>query len=118
MCRLERYEHDHCDLPASEQRVACYADGMSDDVAKELRYVGAQMEQVLSDVKAVHALVAAQPTLADFHRLEDKVDKLDGRMDVVEAAVKDVSTDVTELRQQSGYARPGQIEHSRRSAHG
>lgn len=69
---------------------------MNDEVAKELRYVGAQMEQVLSEVKAVHELVAAQPTLADFHRLEDKVDKLDGRMDVVEAAVKNTSHDLNE----------------------
>lgn len=49
---------------------------MSDDVAKELRYVGAQMEQILSEVKAVQELVAAQPTLADFHRLEGDVAEL------------------------------------------
>lgn len=76
------------------------------------------LEQISSDVKAVLELVGAQPTLADFHRLEGKVDKLDGRMDVVEAAVKDVSADVAELRQQSGHARPGHVERSRWSAHG
>jgi len=73
----------------------CYAGGM-DDVAKELRYVGAQMEQVLSEVKAVHELIAAQPTLADFHRLEDKVDSLDKRMGTVEAAMKATNCDLGE----------------------
>ena len=76
------------------------------------------LEQISSDVKAVLELVGAQPTLADFHRLEGKVDKLDGRMDLVEADVKDVSADVAELRQQSGHARPGHVERSRWSAHG
>jgi hypothetical protein len=65
------------------------------------------LEQISSDVKAVLELVGAQPTLADFHRLEDKVDRLDSRMDVMEAAVKDTGADVAELRQQTGYARSG-----------
>jgi uncharacterized protein YoxC len=65
------------------------------------------LEQISGDVKAVLEFVGAQPTLADFHRLEGKVDNLSDRMDVVEAAVKDVSADVSELRRQSGYARPG-----------
>lgn len=82
---------------------------MNDD-----KYIGHKLEQILDEVKAVHELVGAQPTLSDFHRLEDKVDKLDGRMDVVEAAVRDTSIDITELRRQSGYTRPGHV--TRRAA--
>ena len=80
-----------------------------DEVAKEVRYVGAMMEQVLSEVKAVHELVAAQPTLTDFHRIEDDVAELKGDMKMVRAAVTDLSDDVAELRRQSGYARSGQM---------
>lgn len=87
---------------------------MSDEVAKELRYVGAQMEQVLSEVKAVHELVAAQPTLADFHRLEGDVAELKSDMKTVKTAVGDLSDDLAELRQQSGYTWPGHV--TRRAA--
>lgn len=67
------------------------------------------LEQISSDVKAVLELIGAQPTLADFHRLEGNVDNLGDRMDVVEAAVKDTSNEVAELRRQSGFTRPGHI---------
>ena len=69
---------------------------MSDDVAKEIRRFNVLMEDQNSKLSAVLELVGAQPTLADFHRLEGKVDKLGDRMDVVEAAVKDVSHDLAE----------------------
>jgi hypothetical protein len=82
---------------------------MSDELANEIRRFNVLMEDQNSKLNAVLEMVGAQPTLADFHRLEGKVDKLDSRMDVVEAAVKDVSTDVAELRQQSGLARPGHM---------
>jgi hypothetical protein len=72
----------------------CYAGGMNDEVAKELRYVGAQMEQVLSEVKAVHELVAAQPTLTDFHRLEDDFAELKGDVKTIRAAVTDTNRDL------------------------
>jgi hypothetical protein len=91
---------------------------MRDELATEMRHLNVLMEDQNKKLDAVLELVGAQPTLADFHRLEGKVDKLDGRMDVVEAAVKDVSADVEELRQQSGHARPGHVERSRWSAHG
>ena len=68
----------------------CYAGGMKKSHAEVL------LEQISSDVKAVLELVGAQPTLADFHRLEGKVDNLGDRMDVVEAVVKDVSRDLKE----------------------
>ncbi len=67
---------------------------MNDDILKEFKYNSAMMEQVLSEVKALHELVSAQPTLADFYRLEGKVDDVNQRMGVVEAAVKDVSRDL------------------------
>ena len=81
----------------------CYADGMKKSHAEVL------LEQISSDVKAVLELVGAQPTLTDFQRLEGKVDSLGDRTDVLEAVVKDTSVDVTELRRQSGLARPGHV---------
>jgi hypothetical protein len=81
----------------------CYAGCMKKSHAEVL------LEQISSDVKTVLELVGAQPTLDDFHRLESKVDNLGDRMDVVEAAVKDTSADVAELRRQSGLARPGHM---------
>jgi hypothetical protein len=68
----------------------CYAGGMKKSHAEVL------LEQISSDVKSVLELVGAQPTLADFHRLEGKVENLGDRMDVVEAAAKDVSRDLAE----------------------
>ena len=65
-----------------------------DEVAKEVRYVGTLMEQMSHEVKAVHELVAAQPTVADFHRLENKVDDLSQRMGTVEATVKATNRDL------------------------
>ncbi|HEY6541476.1 MAG TPA: hypothetical protein VIZ18_11080 [Ktedonobacteraceae bacterium] len=76
---------------------------------KDDTYIGHKLEQILDEVKAVHELVAAQPTLTDFHRLEGKVDNLGSRMEVAEVAAKDTSADIAELRQQSGYARSGQM---------
>ncbi len=66
------------------------------DFANEVGKLRVLMEQTLHEVQAVHELVGAQPTLADFHRLEGKDDKRGDRMDVVEAAVKDVSHDLAE----------------------
>jgi hypothetical protein len=82
---------------------------MSDELAKEIRRFNVLMEDQSSKLNAVLEMVGAQPTLDDFHRLECKVDNLGDRMDVVEAAVKDTSADVAELRRQSGFARPGHI---------
>ena len=67
---------------------------MNDDILQELKYNSAMMEHVLSEVKAVHELVADQPTHGEFNRLEQKVDKLSGGMEVVKAAVIDVSRDL------------------------
>jgi hypothetical protein len=88
--------------------VVCYAGGMSDDVAKELRYVGAQMEQVLSEVKAVHELVAAQPTLTDFHRLEDDIAELKGDVKTIKAAVKATNHDLEQHK-----SMPAHVAHGR-----
>ena len=66
------------------------------------------LEQISSDVKAVLELVGAQPTLADFHRLEGKVDNLGDRLDVVEAAVKDVGRDLVKHKQS-----PAHVSHGR-----
>ncbi len=82
---------------------------MNDEVAKEIRRFNVLMADQNSKLNAVLEMVGAQPTLADFHRLEGKVDNLGDRMDVVEAAVKDTSADVAEFRRQSGLARPGHV---------
>jgi hypothetical protein len=82
---------------------------MSDELAKEIRRFSVLMEDQNSKLNAVLELVSAQPTLGDFHRLEGKVDSLGDRMDIVEAAVKDTSADVAELRRQSGLARSGHV---------
>lgn len=82
------------------------SDNQSTDFAGEVGKLRVLMEQTLHEVQAVHELVGAQPTVADFHRLENKVDNLGDRMDVVEAVVKDMSADITELRRQTGQPRP------------
>lgn len=79
----------------------CYAGGMKKSHAEVL------LEQISSDVKAVLELVGAQPTLADFHRLEGKVDDVSQRQGVAEAAVKDVSRDLTEHKRLPAHVAHG-----------
>jgi hypothetical protein len=83
---------------------------MNDEILQELKYNGGLMEQVLSEVKAMHELVAAQPTLTDFHRLEDDVAELKRGTKVVETAVKATNSDVADLRRDI-------VEHKSLSAH-
>ncbi len=66
--------------------------GMDDDT-----YIGHKLELILDEVRAVHELVAGQPTNAAFHRLEQKVDKLSDDMEVVKAAVKTTNSDLADL---------------------
>lgn len=66
-------------------------------------YTGHLLEQILDEVKAVHELVAAQPTMSDFRRLEGDVAEVKGDVKTAKAA----EGDQIELRHQSGYARPG-----------
>lgn len=77
------------------------------DFANEVGKLRVLMEQTLHEVQAVHELVGAQPTLADFHRLEGKIDSLGGHMGVVEATVKDVSHDLNEHKHQTAHLAHG-----------
>lgn len=65
-----------------------------DEVAKEVRYVGAMMEQVLSEVKTVHELVADMPTRGEFNELRKDVTELKQDMEVVKAAVTATNRDL------------------------
>lgn len=78
-----------------------------DEVAKEVRYVGTMMEQVLSEVKAVHELVAAQPTLADFHRLEEGVTELKGDVKTIKASVTATNHDLKQHKSMPAHLAHG-----------
>lgn len=52
------------------------------------------LEQVVSQNNAILEHLNDLPTRVDFHRLEDKVDNIDRRLGVVEAAVKDTSREL------------------------
>ena len=55
-------------------------------------YTGHMLEQVLDEIKVVHELVAEVPKMArKLDSVEQKVDKLDRDMEVVKAAVTDLS---------------------------
>jgi hypothetical protein len=60
------------------------------------KYIGHKLELILDEVKAVHELVAAQPTRAEFNELRQDVTELKQEMKVVKAAVQDVSSELAE----------------------
>jgi hypothetical protein len=62
-------------------------------------YTGHMLEQILDEIRAVHEVVADHPTRGEFERLEQKVDKLSGDMQVVRAATTDTSRQVNGLEQ-------------------
>jgi RecJ-like exonuclease len=70
-----------------------------DEVTKAINHFSVLMEDQNAKLDAVLEGMNSLPTRADFYRLEDKVDDLSQRMEVVEAAVKDVSGD---LKQHTG----------------
>lgn len=60
----------------------------------DARYIGHKLEQILDEIKAVHELVAAQPTHAEFNELREDVAELKQDMKVVKAAVGATNRDV------------------------
>ena len=74
---------------------------MSDIDAK---YVGHLLEEIRDEVRAVHEMVAGQPTRGEFERLEQKVDKLGDDMETVKAAVGDLSRDLIEHVRQPSHS--------------
>jgi len=64
---------------------------MSDDT-----YVGHKLELILDEVKAVHELVADQPTRGEFAELRRDVAELKQDMKVVKAAVTATNRDLKE----------------------
>jgi hypothetical protein len=75
------------------------------------------LETILDEVKAVHELVADVPKRTEFNELRADVTELKGDVKIIKAAVGDLSGDLAALRKQSGYARPGHVEHPRWSPH-
>ncbi len=65
-----------------------------DEATQAINHFSVLMEDQNAKLDAVLEGINSLPTRADFHRLEDKVDDLSQRMEVVEAAVKDVSRDL------------------------
>lgn len=78
---------------------------MSENLQQAIDHFSALMEAQNSKLNTVLELLSDMPKIEDVRRLEEKVDKLSDRMDVVVAAVQDTSADVIELRRQSGYTR-------------
>src|SRR2546421_11590235 len=98
----------------------CYAGDMNGDdindlklevggLRQDVRHLSVLVEQVVSQnqgvleaVGDIQRKVADLPTRTEFDELKQDVK-------TIKAAVGDLSDDLAELRQQSGYARPGHI---------
>ncbi len=70
-----------------------------DEVAKAINHFSALMEDQNSKLDAVLEQLGGLPKIQDFHRLEDKVDRIDRRLGAVEAAVKATNHDMADLDQ-------------------
>ena len=57
-------------------------------------YTGHMLEQILDEIKAVHELVAGQPTRVEFNELVRNVDGLKQDVSVIKVAVADLSQDM------------------------
>jgi len=71
------------------------------------KYIGHKLEQILDEIKAVYELVTAQPTRTEFNELRQDVTDLKRDMQVVKAAVVDVSGDLTEHKSVSAHLAHG-----------
>lgn len=63
------------------------------------------LEEIRDQNKALLEGQKDQATRADIHRLEQRLDVLEGDLKVVKTAVTDMNDDIADLRRQSGYAR-------------
>lgn len=68
-----------------------------DDVTKALNQFSVLMEDQNTKLDAVLEGLHGLPTRADFHRLEEKVDKLSDDMVTVKAAVTATNHDLADL---------------------
>lgn len=72
-----------------------------DEVTKAINDFSALMEQQNSKLDAVLEGINSLPTRADFHRLEEKVDKLSDDMATVKAVVTATNRDLAEHKRLS-----------------
>jgi hypothetical protein len=75
----------------------CYAGGMSDEVANELRHFNVLMEDQNKKLDAVLEGIGALPTRDDFHRLEADIAELKGDVKTIKAAVRATNREVADL---------------------
>ena len=65
---------------------------MSDD------YTGHLLEQIRDEIKAVHEVVAGQPTRGEFNGLRRDVEDMKQELRTVNIAVADISSDVSKVK--------------------
>jgi hypothetical protein len=70
-----------------------------DEVTQAINHFSVLMEDQNSKLDTVLEHLSNVPKIQDFRRLEDKVDRIDRRLDAVEAAVKATNRDQTALDQ-------------------
>ena len=78
-----------------------------DEITKAINHFSVLMEDQNTKLDAVLEGINSLPTRNDFQRLVDKVDDLSQRMEVVEAAVKDVSRDLRQHTSLPAHAAHG-----------